>query len=164
MSAASLSVSIEFHRRSEFGPLGRLTTQEEGFLLAKTIKKRGCGFFNWYDPQMCARLKAIIPGLLRGRNQLESEVLKLKKENRKALLLLVVVGDKHQLQSSLVSQLLPQLDLLPLFLLLLIMVATSQAVGMHLEPQVALQGYQLHSEGYFKVLEVLMLFGGLNAL
>ncbi|KAG8387775.1 hypothetical protein BUALT_Bualt02G0056300 [Buddleja alternifolia] len=73
MSVASLSVSVEFHRRREFGHLGHLTIQEEGFLLAETIKKGSCGFFSWYDPQMSARSKAIIPGLLRGRNQLESE-------------------------------------------------------------------------------------------
>ncbi|KAG8387774.1 hypothetical protein BUALT_Bualt02G0056200 [Buddleja alternifolia] len=53
------------------------------FLACKNYKKGGCGFFSWYDPQMCARSKAIIPGLLRGRNQLESEVVKVKKENRK---------------------------------------------------------------------------------
>ncbi|KAG8362937.1 hypothetical protein BUALT_BualtUnG0021600 [Buddleja alternifolia] len=66
MSAVSLSVSVEFHRRREFGPLGRLTTKEEGFLLA------------------------IIPGLLRGRNQLESKVVKLKKDNRKVKMLIVI--------------------------------------------------------------------------
>ncbi|GJR19132.1 hypothetical protein Tco_0967659 [Tanacetum coccineum] len=30
-----------------------------------------CGFFDWFDPPMCARSTQIIPGLLRSRNLLE---------------------------------------------------------------------------------------------
>ncbi|PWA37223.1 zinc finger, GRF-type [Artemisia annua] len=31
-----------------------------------------CGFFLWFDPPMCARARAIIPGLLTARNALEA--------------------------------------------------------------------------------------------
>ncbi len=34
----------------------------------------GCGFFRWYDPPMCARLKKVIPGLLRRIRELEARI------------------------------------------------------------------------------------------
>ena len=33
-----------------------------------------CGFFNWYDPPICARSKKIIPGLLRRIRELETKM------------------------------------------------------------------------------------------
>ncbi|PWA75570.1 zinc finger, GRF-type [Artemisia annua] len=42
-----------------------------------------CGFFNWYDPPMCARLTEIIPGLLMSRNVLEESVNELQATNRR---------------------------------------------------------------------------------
>ncbi|PWA39777.1 zinc finger, GRF-type [Artemisia annua] len=35
-----------------------------------------CRWIGWYDPKMCARSRMIIPGLLRGRNELE-EILEV---------------------------------------------------------------------------------------
>ncbi|GER30052.1 GRF zinc finger containing protein, partial [Striga asiatica] len=40
----------------------------------------GCVFFDWYDPPMCRRAKALIPGLLKKMNASEEEILKLKTE------------------------------------------------------------------------------------
>ncbi|PWA71426.1 zinc finger, GRF-type [Artemisia annua] len=31
-------------------------------------------WIGWYDPEMCARSRMIIPGLLRGRNELEERL------------------------------------------------------------------------------------------
>ncbi|KAH6822516.1 hypothetical protein C2S53_008993 [Perilla frutescens var. hirtella] len=42
-----------------------------------------CGFWTWYDPVMCARARAIIPGLLRRINGAEAEVVALKKNKKK---------------------------------------------------------------------------------
>ncbi|PWA72031.1 zinc finger, GRF-type [Artemisia annua] len=33
-----------------------------------------CGFIGWTDPPMCCRAVAVIPGLLRARNELEEEL------------------------------------------------------------------------------------------
>ncbi|KAK1350636.1 GRF-type domain-containing protein [Heracleum sosnowskyi] len=35
---------------------------------------RKCGFFNWIDPPLCDRARAIIPGLIRRMNRLEAEL------------------------------------------------------------------------------------------
>ncbi|KAK6149751.1 hypothetical protein DH2020_017276 [Rehmannia glutinosa] len=40
----------------------------------------GCSFFDWEDPPMCRRSKAIIPGLLRRINTLKEEVKTLEGE------------------------------------------------------------------------------------
>lgn len=41
---------------------------------------KNCGFFEWFDPPMCARSKKIIPGLLKriNRNEEEIEMLNAK--------------------------------------------------------------------------------------
>ncbi|PWA43824.1 zinc finger, GRF-type [Artemisia annua] len=33
-----------------------------------------CRFIGWFDREMCARSRMIIPGLLRGRNELEARL------------------------------------------------------------------------------------------
>ncbi|KAK6137742.1 hypothetical protein DH2020_028494 [Rehmannia glutinosa] len=43
----------------------------------------GCRLFEWEDPPMCHRAKAIIPGLLRKINKLEGETKKLESEVQK---------------------------------------------------------------------------------
>ncbi|PWA53054.1 zinc finger, GRF-type [Artemisia annua] len=40
-----------------------------------------CGFFHWFDPPMCARAVTIIPGLLKGRNDLQQANNALVAEN-----------------------------------------------------------------------------------
>ena len=54
----------------------------------------GCGFFDWEDPPMCRRARAIIPGLLRKKNEMEAEILKLNFRHgrlwRQTVVLLVV--------------------------------------------------------------------------
>ncbi|CAI9099682.1 OLC1v1036539C1 [Oldenlandia corymbosa var. corymbosa] len=39
-----------------------------------------CRFFRWHDPDVCARAKAIIPGLLRRCNTNDEEIRQLKKK------------------------------------------------------------------------------------
>ncbi|KAG8372440.1 hypothetical protein BUALT_Bualt12G0066400 [Buddleja alternifolia] len=48
------------------------------FHACRNYKRGGYDYFGWADSQMCERSKPIIPGLLRGKNQLEQEVVKLK--------------------------------------------------------------------------------------
>nr|XP_027122511.1 uncharacterized protein At4g04775-like [Coffea arabica] len=43
---------------------------------------RGCGFWDWYDEEICERAKQVIPGLLRSKNKLEAENEALQKEVR----------------------------------------------------------------------------------
>ncbi|GKD30889.1 hypothetical protein Tco_1529032 [Tanacetum coccineum] len=40
-----------------------------------------CPIFSWVDPPMCARAVAIIPGLLRSRNALESSLNAMQDED-----------------------------------------------------------------------------------
>lgn len=42
----------------------------------------GCGFFTWFDPPICSRSKAIIPGLLRRINRHEEEIESLEAKLR----------------------------------------------------------------------------------
>ena len=42
----------------------------------------GCGFFRWIDPPMCARSKAIIPGLLRRIREMERRLEELEDGGR----------------------------------------------------------------------------------
>ncbi|PWA34478.1 zinc finger, GRF-type [Artemisia annua] len=47
-----------------------------------------CGFIGWTDPPMCCRAVAVIPGLLRARNELEEELeeqLRLMREKDQQL-------------------------------------------------------------------------------
>ncbi|XP_027152586.1 uncharacterized protein At4g04775-like [Coffea eugenioides] len=53
-------------------------------------KVDGCGYWNWYDEEMCERSKQVIPGLLRRINRVETEnetlrqqILKLQKKAEK---------------------------------------------------------------------------------
>ncbi|PWA93302.1 zinc finger, GRF-type [Artemisia annua] len=39
-----------------------------------------CGFIGWTDPPMCCRAVAVIPGLLRARNEEVEEQLRLMRE------------------------------------------------------------------------------------
>ncbi|PWA43607.1 zinc finger, GRF-type [Artemisia annua] len=39
-----------------------------------------CPFIDWFDPPMCQRAVAIIPGLLRGRNNLEHQLREMEQE------------------------------------------------------------------------------------
>ncbi|CAL8084613.1 unnamed protein product [Prunus armeniaca] len=47
--------------------------------------RRGCAFFEWYDPQVCERSKIVISGLLKRLRKEEKENRKLKKEVGAAL-------------------------------------------------------------------------------
>ncbi|PQQ02737.1 uncharacterized protein Pyn_11401 [Prunus yedoensis var. nudiflora] len=47
-------------------------------------RKKGCGYFDWFDPQMCARLKMIIPRLLKRIDKPDDE---LKRSHRREKLL-----------------------------------------------------------------------------
>ncbi|PWA34818.1 zinc finger, GRF-type [Artemisia annua] len=42
-----------------------------------------CGFFLWFDPPMCVRSRAIIPGLLTSRNLLQERLNTLASANRR---------------------------------------------------------------------------------
>ncbi|GER30712.1 GRF zinc finger containing protein [Striga asiatica] len=59
------------------------TTENPGLRFQACLKNEeggGCVFFDWYDPPMCRRAKALIPGLLKKMNANEEDILKLKKE------------------------------------------------------------------------------------
>ncbi|KAI5347821.1 hypothetical protein L3X38_000708 [Prunus dulcis] len=47
--------------------------------------RRGCAFFEWYDPQVCERSKIVICGLLKRLRKEEEENQKSKKEVGAAL-------------------------------------------------------------------------------
>ena len=61
--------------------------------------EKGCNYFEWYDPIMCQRSTALIPGLLRSMNAKDATIEKLRARERKlvsaivllALLLLLVL-------------------------------------------------------------------------
>ncbi|KAK4403514.1 hypothetical protein Sango_0720000 [Sesamum angolense] len=48
------------------------------FHACRDYNRGGCGFFYWEDPPMCRRARAIIPGLLRKKNEMEAEIVRLK--------------------------------------------------------------------------------------
>ncbi|GER50530.1 GRF zinc finger containing protein [Striga asiatica] len=48
-------------------------------------KKGGCKSFEWEDPLICWRAKAIIPGILRRVNALEDENKALRQKNMRLL-------------------------------------------------------------------------------
>ncbi|PWA36196.1 zinc finger, GRF-type [Artemisia annua] len=52
-------------------------------------KQDDCGFFDWFDPPMCARAVNIIPGLLRGRNELQEANNALVHQNGRLKKLLI---------------------------------------------------------------------------
>ncbi|KAL3643633.1 hypothetical protein CASFOL_014448 [Castilleja foliolosa] len=58
-----------------------------------------CGFFRWFDEEMCSRLKEVIPGLLRKTNKLEL-LLATEQENNKLVqdyeLLLAAEQEKNK--------------------------------------------------------------------
>ncbi|GER39586.1 GRF zinc finger containing protein [Striga asiatica] len=59
------------------------TTENPGRRFQACLKNEeegGCVFFDWNDPPMCRRAKALIPGLLKKMNASEEEILKLKTE------------------------------------------------------------------------------------
>ncbi|CAL8998311.1 unnamed protein product [Prunus brigantina] len=43
---------------------------------------KGCQFWAWFDPAMCERSKAVIPGLLKSRNKLEKSVAKARQREK----------------------------------------------------------------------------------
>ncbi|CAB4263051.1 unnamed protein product [Prunus armeniaca] len=47
--------------------------------------RRGCAFFEWYDPQVCERSKIVISGQLKRLRKEEEENRKLKKKVGAAL-------------------------------------------------------------------------------
>ncbi|KAK3030890.1 hypothetical protein RJ639_037240 [Escallonia herrerae] len=51
-------------------------------------KGKDCGFFGWHDPEMCARSKEVIPGLLCKLNSLE----KKQKVERRAFIFVILVS------------------------------------------------------------------------
>ncbi|CAL9001750.1 unnamed protein product [Prunus brigantina] len=50
---------------------------------------KGCQFWAWFDPAMCERSKAVIPGLLKSRNKLEKSVAKARQREKVVWVLLV---------------------------------------------------------------------------
>ncbi|GJX04428.1 hypothetical protein Tco_0190344 [Tanacetum coccineum] len=48
-----------------------------------------CPIFSWVDPPMCARAMAIIPGLLRSRNALQSALNAMESGNRRLKICLI---------------------------------------------------------------------------
>ncbi|KAL0398913.1 UNVERIFIED_CONTAM: hypothetical protein Sradi_2234600 [Sesamum radiatum] len=55
------------------------------FSSCRDYNRGGCRFFSWEDPPMCRRAQAVIPGLLRKKNEMELEILKLKTHNKRLL-------------------------------------------------------------------------------
>ncbi|CAL9022821.1 unnamed protein product [Prunus brigantina] len=55
-------------------------------------RKKGCGYFDWFDPQMCARSKMIILGLLR-IDKADDELKRSRR--REKLLRFFIVIDVH---------------------------------------------------------------------
>ncbi|KAK4432748.1 hypothetical protein Salat_1037000 [Sesamum alatum] len=53
------------------------------FNACRDYNRGGCGFFDWEDPPMCRRARAIIPRLLRKKNEMEQEIMKLKCSKKK---------------------------------------------------------------------------------
>ncbi|KAK4427600.1 hypothetical protein Salat_1528900 [Sesamum alatum] len=49
------------------------------FHSCREYKRGGCNFFDWEDPPMCRRAQAIIPGLLRKKNDMEAEIFRLRR-------------------------------------------------------------------------------------
>nr|GEV64901.1 RNA-directed DNA polymerase, eukaryota, reverse transcriptase zinc-binding domain protein [Tanacetum cinerariifolium] len=47
------------------------------FLGCPNIEGQRCSYFHWLDPPMCQRAMLIIPGLLRARNMMEADMMKL---------------------------------------------------------------------------------------
>ncbi|XP_022004853.1 uncharacterized protein LOC110902692 [Helianthus annuus] len=45
------------------------------------VQGSNCPFIGWFDQQRCQRCIDIIPGLLRAKNNLESEKMQLQQEN-----------------------------------------------------------------------------------
>ncbi|BFG32530.1 hypothetical protein CerSpe_188040 [Prunus speciosa] len=52
---------------------------------------KGCQFWAWFDPEMCERSKAVIPGLLKSRNKLEKSVAKARQREKVVWVLLVAL-------------------------------------------------------------------------
>ncbi|CAB4264811.1 unnamed protein product [Prunus armeniaca] len=50
---------------------------------------KGCQFWAWFDPAMCERSKAVIPGLLKSRNKLEKSMAKARQREKVVWVLLV---------------------------------------------------------------------------
>ncbi|KAL6279856.1 hypothetical protein ACE6H2_016737 [Prunus campanulata] len=50
---------------------------------------KGCQFWAWFDPAMCERSKAVIPGLLKSWNRLEKSVGKARQREKVVWVLLV---------------------------------------------------------------------------
>lgn len=50
---------------------------------------KGCEFWAWFDPAMCARSKAVIPGLLKSRNKLEKSMAMARQREKVVWVLLV---------------------------------------------------------------------------
>ncbi|KAL6286841.1 hypothetical protein ACE6H2_011231 [Prunus campanulata] len=54
-------------------------------------RNKGCGYFKWLDPQMCARSKMIIPGLLKSIDKADDE-LHRSHRREKILWFFIVIG------------------------------------------------------------------------
>ncbi|GER33799.1 GRF zinc finger containing protein [Striga asiatica] len=81
MSFVTGSVDCYFGRRAVIRT--SWTTENPGRRFQACLKNEeggGCVLFDWYDPPMCRRAKALIPRLLKKMNASEEEILKLKKE------------------------------------------------------------------------------------
>ncbi|PWA57684.1 zinc finger, GRF-type [Artemisia annua] len=49
-----------------------------------------CPFNDWIDPPMCNRAAAVIPGLLRGRNRLEAQLMESEMARKRMKKMLVI--------------------------------------------------------------------------
>ncbi|CAL2274372.1 unnamed protein product [Prunus armeniaca] len=82
-------------RRCFCGGFARLETSwtrdNPGRRFWTCCRKKGCGYFDWFDPQMCARSKMIIHGLLNRINKVNDE-LKSSRMREKLLGFLIVIG------------------------------------------------------------------------
>ncbi|KAK4413675.1 hypothetical protein Salat_2780300 [Sesamum alatum] len=53
------------------------------FHSCRNYKRGGCRFFQWEAPPLCARARAIVPGLLKKIDTLEAKIEEMKQRNRK---------------------------------------------------------------------------------
>ncbi|CAB4316303.1 unnamed protein product [Prunus armeniaca] len=67
------------------------TKDNPGRRLWTCCRKRGCGYFDWFDPQMSAWSKMIIPGLLKRIDKANDELKSLRRRE-KLLWFLIVIG------------------------------------------------------------------------